>query len=209
MSKTILKPLFEATPIKRTPVNQIEDFEASSEKRKRYRLDAWLKRNMDNMIAQIKAYIVAKYGDFAYDSRPAKRVLCEFLWLLEEECTFHKYGREMVFEEDGVFIIRIEKIVLGECFHFLSPHSSEEFESKPYLDFLYEMKWLNRERYLLEKPYEDPDDEEAPDYELRKGEKFYYFYGINHEQLKANFCDRLASERDYDMCKLDKLLNPE
>ena len=142
-----------------------------------------------------------KYGAYAYDSRPAKEALLEFTRLLVDECALYQGdGGESVFT-GGVIYKYKDKFILGERFLFIPPYYSEEYERKPYLDFLYEMKWLVRERHLLEEPYENPDDE------LRNGEKFYYLYGINHEQLEANFCDRLASEREYDERKLDKLVS--
>ena len=171
----------------------------NSKNQRRYKLDVWAERNAENMLAQIKAYIVTKYGDFAYDSRPARKAVWAFFQLIEEECCLYKYGQKMLFEEDGVRTIRREKIMLGECFHFMSPYYLEEFESKPYLDFLCEMEWVTRARYLSDEQCEDPD------YAVNKGEKYYYFYGINHEQLDANFGDKLAVEKKYDVLKFDKV----
>ena len=60
-------------------------------------------------------------------------------------------------------------------------------------------KWVARARYLSDEQCEDPD------YAVNKGEKYYYFYGINHEQLDANFGDKLAVEKKYDVLKFDKV----
>ena len=172
-------------------------------KTRRYRLDIWAKRNNDKILDMIKNYISTKYCPEAYDSRPAKEARNTFILLLQEECNLYQDGDHAFVDAGGVYYFRNHKLVLGECFFLISPYSYYYESEKAYLEFLYEMKWVVRERHLLDEPYEDPDDE------LKNGEKYFYFYGVNHEQLKAGFSDELASEREYNMHKLYNMQYPE